>query len=515
MKKILFSCIVLAFACNAFAQGPADALLYSTNSYTGTARSLSMGNAFVALGGDIGAMAVNPASSAVYRHSEVSITPALLNAGSSSAVLGCNSNESFTAFKLTSVGFIIAFDTNHTSGLFNFDFGICVNRIADFNKTGSARWTTSESSFPASIAARRAGTEAYELAVSENYNPYSDSNLPWPDILAFDTYLISPYPVGSTNTYIGATQNGVGNTYVIGGPLDQSYFSKSVGGVMEYAINLGFNISDILYLGVNLNLHSLSYEFNSYYSEASRNSKTFDDGFVSMSNNYYLRTTGIGFNAEFGAIVTPIAGLRIGATFTTPTLYRLNDTWNYNMTASFDNGKNPTEHSPTGANSYRLNVPIKWSLGVAYTFEDFALVSVDWESVNNSKLFFANTAGNKVPYDPENQRIANGFRSSSNLRAGLEVRPTDKLYLRGGYNLITSGGNLVDSQGMITYTYPDTHYASAGIGYRFGLERAFSLDFAYQRQIDNRESYSVYGGSPTIDAMNYLNRFLLTFAYRF
>lgn len=514
MKRIFASFILCAFVCNAFAQGPADALLYSTNTYTGTARTMAMGNAFVALGGDIGAVSVNPASSAIYRHSEVSVTPALMNAGSNSSTMGNNSNDSFTGFKLTSAGAIFSFDTNRDKGLFNINFGLCVNRVADFNKISSGNWTSVSSSMLSPIARSLFGVPETQLDWTENFNPYSQTNLPWLSILSYNAFLVSQIYDGATE-YVAATENITQQGYVVGGPLGQNYFTKSVGGVMEYAINLGFNLSDMFYLGVNFNIHSISYESNSYYSETANDSRMFQDGFVSMSSDYYLRTYGVGFNAEFGAIVTPVAGLRIGATITTPMIYRLNDRWDYNMKSSFDNGNNNNRNSPTGAFSYKLNVPLRWSLGIAYTFEDFALVSVDWESVNYANLSLANAAGNKADFQTENQRIANGFRNSSNIRAGLEIRPTSKISVRGGYNYFTSAGNLVDNVGTVTYTYPDTQYFSLGLGYRFGLDRAFSVDFAYQRMLDNREQYTAYSGAPQTSVSNFLNRYLLTFAYRF
>lgn len=514
MKKTLISIILIAFVCNAFAQGPADAMLYSTNTYVGSARSLSMGNAFVALGGDIGAVAVNPASSAVFRHSEVAITPAVIHSGATSSTLGNTTNDSFASFNISNGGLVLAFDTNQSSGIFNFNFGVCFNKIADFNKMSSGNWTTGSSSMLSPIARSLQGVPESQVAYGDNYNPYTQSNLPWLNIIAYDSFLVSPYPAGSTD-YIASTENGTPAAPVIGGQLNQDYFCKTVGGIQEFALNFGMNINDIVYVGANVNFQFLDYRSNSSYREIAKNTLDFVDGFKSMSSDYYLSTRGSGVNFEIGVIVTPVAGLRIGATFTTPTIYRLTDTWNYYMTSSFDNGNSYSCQSPTGSNNYRLNIPFRWSLGLAYTFEDFALISVDLESFNYSKLSMANAAGNKSDFHYENQRIQNGFRNSTNIRAGLEIRPADRWFIRGGYNLVASAGNLVDQVGSITYTYPKTHYGSLGLGYRFGMDRAFSIDFAYQRMLNSKEQYTAYSGGPTIDALNYTNKFLLTFAYRF
>ena len=78
MKKTALTILLtLAASVCTFAQTAYDAWLFSENNYEGTARSVAMGNAFTALGGDLGAVTINPASGAVARYSQISITPAL------------------------------------------------------------------------------------------------------------------------------------------------------------------------------------------------------------------------------------------------------------------------------------------------------------------------------------------------------------------------------------------------------------------------------------------------------
>ena len=67
--------LLMAIAASASAQNAYDALNFSESNYEGTARSVAMGNAFTALGGDLGAVTINPAGSAVAGYSQMSITP--------------------------------------------------------------------------------------------------------------------------------------------------------------------------------------------------------------------------------------------------------------------------------------------------------------------------------------------------------------------------------------------------------------------------------------------------------
>ena len=77
MKKTLITIFLAAAAVSVNAQTAYDALLFSENEYEGTARTMAMGNAFTALGGDLGAISINPAGSAVAKYSQFTLTPAL------------------------------------------------------------------------------------------------------------------------------------------------------------------------------------------------------------------------------------------------------------------------------------------------------------------------------------------------------------------------------------------------------------------------------------------------------
>ena len=73
MKKII--CIAAALflggEVSVWAQSEIDAYRFSQREESGSARYLSMGGAFGALGGDISAMSTNPGGLGIYRSSEV------------------------------------------------------------------------------------------------------------------------------------------------------------------------------------------------------------------------------------------------------------------------------------------------------------------------------------------------------------------------------------------------------------------------------------------------------------
>ena len=77
MRKTAFIILFALAAMSAQAQTAYDAFRFSERNYEGTARSVAMGNAFTALGGDLGSIGINPAGSAVAKYSQFTITPSL------------------------------------------------------------------------------------------------------------------------------------------------------------------------------------------------------------------------------------------------------------------------------------------------------------------------------------------------------------------------------------------------------------------------------------------------------
>ena len=77
MKKHIITFALLLAGLSAGAQEWQDAYLFSQNSYGGTARSIGLGNAMTALGGDPGSLTFNPAGSSVSSYSQFEFTNGL------------------------------------------------------------------------------------------------------------------------------------------------------------------------------------------------------------------------------------------------------------------------------------------------------------------------------------------------------------------------------------------------------------------------------------------------------
>ena len=109
MKRI--STFIMVLACTfASAQTIDDVLRYSSENLQGTARFQAMGGAFGALGGDLSALNINPAGSAVFNFSEIGIT--VSNYHTSNDVLFGNTLTNTTSNSL---------DFNQVGGVFVFN----------------------------------------------------------------------------------------------------------------------------------------------------------------------------------------------------------------------------------------------------------------------------------------------------------------------------------------------------------------------------------------------------------
>jgi len=490
MKKITTILFSILLTTGLSAQTAGEALTFSQQHYEGTARTLAMGNAFTALGGDLGAIAINPASSAIYRYSQISLSPSFITSNGEADYLGNISGDSFTKMAMSNLGFVMAFDTGNYSGLLNYNFGITLNRTNSFNAIMTAFGRTDESSLLGSIAAGLSGVHVDALESTNSYNAFYNNNLSWPEVLAWETYLLANTP-DSDYDYIGSTENIYdGSIIEVGGLLEQDYYRKIHGGTNAFSLNFGGNISDFFYFGANLNLLSLTYELNETYSESAVHTRDFQDGFESMTSTYWQRSNGSGVNLQLGAIVTPFPGLRLGATVTSPTWYDMTDNWQRNMTSSFVNGNYYDVDSPVGAYNYKIKVPMRWSVGAAFTLGSKALVSADYESVNYKDIRMADNDGNEKVFSEENSEITRYFKRSDIIRLGAEVWLLNFMGLRVGYNYYGSPDpEFYDAQ----------QYISGGIGFKFGKGRS-TFDIAYRRSLPSSEGFTLYNDYSGIEA---------------
>ncbi len=413
MKKayiiIAVSCLFLA---TGWSQNETDALRYSQNFYGGTARSMSMGGAFGALGGDFTSTSLNPAGLGVYRSTELTLTPTLSYDNTSSRYLNLTSEDNNYRFILNNLGFVHTSLTGKDNGWAGVSFGLGYNQLNNFNRNTMMKGIQPSGGFESSSYLDNFTNNANAGEWSDYYEELAwNANLmPWDDSLNMEYW------------------NDIRDAGY--GQFQRRRITES-GGIGEYVISVGANYGNRLYIGGTFGIHRLRYSSYIIHDEID------DAGLIPFFNSFSFRETletrGTGYTFKAGIIYRPISLIRIGAAFHLPTFYNIREDFYTDMLSTFDDGTGePERHERSLINQfdYRLRTPYKAIASVALQLGRLAIVSVDYEYMDYSKI---NMDTRPTSYDllDQNDRIREIYSAAHNIRTGAELH-LGPMYLRGG-----------------------------------------------------------------------------------
>lgn len=518
MKKISVSiALLLGITGLAGAQNMYDAMSFSKNNYYGTARSMALGNAVTALGGDLGTIGINPAGSAVNGYSQFTITDGLsissLTTGYS--VKGDEDYRGFSPYESRGLnkpnfGLTMCMETGSSTGLKWVTVGFVSNQTNNYRKFSFAEGSNPYTSRFGEFAS---ACQGYNPAILGDYNSYYDTDISWDLLTAYGAGLFSNY--GSNGGYVGNSQM-IGKDdsfcYVPAG-LNQSSFVSRTGTKSDIVLNVAGNWNDRLYIGFNLGIPSISnYEYNELYTERSEepgrfpitfitDGKATETHFLEGTFDYRYTAEMDGVYAKLGVIYLPTDRLRLGAAYQTSTIYTIRENWKYDASSTFDvKSYNASSTSPTGDFTYCMRSPSILNLGVAYVLGSCGLVSVDYERMNYSRMRFTDVSYDaygdeefsfaKSPYVAENSANKLFCGKSHALRVGAELNLGPAFSLRAGMSLLTnperhytdSYGNDVTAD-MYLANYDDYKSGRIELGnasYYGDVERSFSLGLGYK-----------------------------------
>lgn len=537
MRKILSSAIVSAICLAAQAQNVTDALRFSENDYFGTARSIAMGNAFTALGGDLGSAGINPAGMAVNSYSQIVFTPSVNLAGGRSVYSGdgyvqgwnapYNSTSSYlrSGMNVPDAGVVMNFRTNRKRGVKTVSLGVVSNQTRYYNDRMSARGTNSKTSYMGYLAdfASREGLSSAELDKASYWDmsPYY-----WPAMVAYRSGMINESGYGD---YVGLAQGISPDGYPLLGDLRQEYTRRISGDKRDVVVNLSFNVSDRFYFGANLGITKLRYNSALRFRETAVDINDFPvligedrDFFDMMQLQENYSASGSGIYGKFGFIAIPVRGLRIGAAIQTPAANIITEHLWYSGSTEFSRNsyRETVSERDEYIYDYRFISPMRAVFGIAYTFGKSGLISADYEICDYSEMRFKEIDNpDNSGFDGSNQSILEGAGVSHMIRIGAELNVLPSLALRGGYNFTTTPERYVDgTSGGILSPGTFTQVLSFGVGYR--SRRSFFCDFAFRSRINPAEyiyPYPSYGAgeSPEILNRSSLSNIVATFGWRF
>lgn len=537
MKKTIISLAIASLPAMAGAQSAIDLYNLNKSDLNGTARFMSMGGAFTALGGDLSTLGQNPAGIGVYRGSDLGLTLDL-NFQSSKTTAG-NAVESInkTHFYCTNFGYVGTARLDSET-MPTFSWGATFNRAVNFDRFYGGSFGQLGTSLSNYIAARAEGYAPDVLGEDRSYNPFTDSNADWLSIMGYNTYMINPTGVAGQyqGLYVPGSTGGNGE-----------YWVHEKGYVDEYNITFGGNFVNMIYWGLGFGITDINYQREAFYDEELDNARVYDKYNDNMTNgnaynalSNYSHISGTGFNVKFGLIFKPINEFRIGAAIHTPTWYNLSENYDANIQYSYgfnfnENGQPMSAYSDDypsdiAAWNWRMKTPWKLTIGAAGVIGGRFIISADYEynDYRNMTASAPNRWDNYVELTDVTQDVKNYFKASNTVRIGAEARLTPRFSLRAGYSHTTTNvNNGVNENTQYIYTAgtdpsytfnKGTDNVAFGLGYRAG---SFYIDAAYVHRSTSStyHAFSPFGSqlvnTPMASVSTKHNDVILTLGFKF
>lgn len=509
-----------------------DALRWSWNKPSGSARNQALGGANVALGSDLTSLFVNPAGIGLYSTSEATITPMMSFSNGSAKYFGNGTSFDHTpALSFGASGFVFNPGKRQNDLGICIRFGLGVNRTADFNRslyyTGN-NYNTSFTDNPTAIfhdyvdEAQQKGT----------INPYTilgaakqDPNLYFVSRMGLESHLISINEDHSNNYFYGFSRAAdvldIDKSFLI-----QENSVTTSGGITEVSTGLavtGNNLS----IGLSVGVPILQYNRHREYTESDGSGLT-DNYFNSFRYVEDYSTETIGVNIKAGALLKLSPHWRVGLALHTPTFYtNIANSLSASMTTDAEN-YDPNQSvftSSTGAiyhdqlkMEYGFQSPTRLMAGVTFMFNETpdvkkqrGFITADVEFINMKAMTFDNPdlegKAQEAFYASTNKDIRNLYTNGFNYRAGAELK-FSPIMLRGGFsyfnNPYSKSSDLKAS--MISY--------SAGIGYR---NKGIFIDAAYVYSMNKNVDFPYYSQYTNYyaETVQNVSNFMLTVGCKF
>ena len=473
--KRYFSFILVLACVAASGQNIDDVLRYSTEDLQGTARFQALSGAFGALGGDLSAIGINPAGSAVFINNQLSISGTNYNRNNDAGYFGSLSSREMNSLELNQLGGVFVFNNTGGSDWKRLSLAFNYDMAQNFDNEVFVRGNSNQ------------GLDTYFLGIA--------NGIPFGNLLLQDGEFIEEAYLDIGSSFGFATQQAFlgyfggiidplddtddNNTAYLSnaqyGTVNQEYFKSTNGYNSKFTANIAGQYQENLYLGASLNFHTVLYEQVTLFDESGYDPAS-SIQFATFDN--LLRTEGSGFSFALGAIAKLNENVRLGASYQSPTWYRLTD----DTAQRIDSDLADTDIGFIDFNivnlfeAYRIKTPSKYTGSLGIIFGKDGLLSFDYSYQDMSE---AELRPDSDPaFASENNFISNTLTGVSTFRLGGEYR-INQLSLRGGYRF--EGSPYEDGQ-----TIGDLNGFSAGLGYHFGPSR---LDLAFSRSERDMQTY--------------------------
>ncbi len=552
----------LTSIAGAYAQSPVDAMALSQTELRGTARFMSMGGAFTALGADISALGQNPAGIGMYRSNDIGFTVGIDINSNNTENSGSKNSQTTTFANLNNAGYVgtMLFGNNKENSI---SWGFSYNRLYRFNRAyrgGLDNMETSLSNYIASITNGVPPEDLWTVSSSgQTINPYDDVFAPdWLSILYYNSGMINAetyedrFGIYETSDYRGMWQHG--GTDALGNKIDPSSGSanfeiREKGHADEYNISLGGSIMNVVYWGIGVGITDIDYTQEYWYNEkidralVPASPAGYQLGNAKLSELYsYKRISGSGANFKVGLILKPINEFRFGLAIHTPTYYTINSSsfgkthFNFNSDEDGNYKFSGSEITPWDNYQFKLNTPWKLMAGVAGVIGGRAILSLDYQYDAYSDMKLKDDVG--LDITESNDNIARYYKGTNTVRIGAEFRVNPQFSIRAGYNYSSTASGedfekansdlnrnflQVSTAGMNpSYSVNNsTQYITCGLGYK--IQKLYiDLAYVYKHRTSTFNAYTpftdydyVWTLAPTAKLTDNSSHIVASLGYRF
>jgi hypothetical protein len=455
-----------------------DVQRFSERHLMGTARYVGMGGAMTAVGGDPSAVMDNPAGLGLYRRNEITLSISeTIDRTQQAEGIDTYQSARFAAPNIATIW--VWGNPNKQRGMIYSNVMLSANRLANFNREIVAKGTGL--GMVPSICALTNGLDETYL----QNKPWDDTEIGWLSILGYETYLINPQ--------VDSLATDVLNQYQWTPAVDFTEGSLSVSEVGyydQYTLSWAGNISNQWYVGLSVNIPTLSYTKRTSHYETDRFQS------AELKSMYHL--SGVGVSGTIGLIYRPIQALRVGASFHTPTMMNLSIQTEGDMYSTVEGKKYEALTPASGVVSSEMVSPLRTSVSVAGQIGNKGLIAVQYDYAHSSEMEDVHT-----------------------LRIGAEAQATRGLFLNAGYVYESSfmkndpvwmlGYNEIRTDMDYRYTQ-SSQYLSTGVGYR---SDAVVAQLAYQYRWQMVHQYASEMQLLPIEVGTQTHSIVATLAWRF
>ena len=497
MKKLNIAILLFCISFGMIAQTAEEALRYSRLNYaTGTAKATSMAGSLGALGGNFTSLSINPAGIGVYRSAEITITPSVMHAKSTTNYLNNKRDDEALNFNFGSFGMVFALPLiDEGAGFKYIQLGLGVNRTNNFKRDVLMKGFNNNSSITSQWVddVNNAG-----IQFDDKGNPILSLD-PYNTNLAWETYVLDINTDDIDNPYIFSDMQG--------GGVEQTVRMLTSGSMNEFVLSGGFNFDNKLFVGATFGIPYFSYKENYIITE--EDTENINPYFGSMRYSTTLYTSGTGVNFKIGAIYKPIQWLRLGLAVHTPTRFSMSDEYHAELTSYIDldgNSNHIRRHDYCDAYdySYKLRTPLKLIGSVGFVIGQHGSVNFDYTFQDYSKAKFKDK---DYSLDGANKDIQANYKAGHNFSLGTEwVFGVVRLRAGGAYELSPYKYEEINSGG-------ERMIIGAGIGFIFGQ---FYTDLGYAYVKESKDFYPYDRYYVKASENKYItNQFQLTVGLRF